>query len=131
MVLSLGLNVFDHVLLSSFTIVLIFIAFMSYSSGELSAVNNLSCSFINSSLVAISWKPPYSLPGTAITGYNVSVASNGTTADYTSDSHYELQLNNITDSPCDEINTTVSGFNGLNGETTSIFGLYLPSGTFS
>ena len=94
-------------------------------------MDNLSYFFINSSLVTISWKPPYTLPGTAIAGYNISVTSNGTTTDYfTSDSYYELQLSDITDSPCDEIITTVSGYNGLNGETASIFGLYLPSGTF-
>ena len=118
--------------LSSLIIILIFNCFnVFYSLGELSAVDNLSYSFIHFSMVNISWKPPYTLPGTAITGYNLSVSSNGTTTDYfTSDSDYELQLNDITDSPCDEINATVSGFNGLNGETTSIFGLYLPSGTF-
>ena len=137
MVLCLELNTFDHVLLSSFIVVLIFVAFMSFtlhSLGELSAVDNSSYSFINSSMVNISWKPPYTLPGTVITGYNVYVTSNGTTTDYfTSDSYYELQLSDhdITDSPCDEINTTVSGFNGLNGKTTSMFRLYLPSGTFS
>ena len=77
----------------------------------------------------ISWSPPFTLPGTAITGYNISATSNGTTADYfTSDSYYVLLLTDITDSPCTEINITVSGYNGLNGETDSLSGIYLPGG---
>ena len=98
-------------------------------SGPLSSVGVLFSSFINSSTVNISWSPPFTLPGTAITGYNISVTSNTKTTDYfTSDSYYVLQLSDITDSPCDEINITVSGYNGLDGEINSISGIYLPSG---
>ena len=39
--------------------------------------------------------------------------SNGTTTYFTSDSYYLLQLNEITDSPCNEISITLSGYNGL------------------
>ena len=86
-------------------------------SGPLSSVGDLSHSFINSSTVNISWSPPFTLPGTAITGYNISVTSNGTTTNYfTSDCYYVLQLRDITDSPCNEVNITVSGYNGLDGE---------------
>ncbi len=55
--------------------------------------------------------------------------SNGTTTDYyTSNSYYELLLIDITDSHCDQITITVSGYNGLNGEDEAISGIYLPSG---
>ena len=100
-------------------------------SGPLSSVGDLSSSFINSSTINISWSPPLTLPGTAITGYNISVTSNGTTTNYfTSDSYYVLQLSDITDSPCDEINITVSGYNGLDGEANIISGLYFKSGNY-
>ena len=97
--------------------------------GPLSSVGDLSHSFMNPSTVIISWSPPFTLPGTAITGYNISVTSNGTTTNYfTSDSYYVLQLSDITDSPCNEIYITVSGYNGLDGEINSISGIYLPLG---
>ena len=100
-----------------------------YALGPLSSVGDLSLSFNYSSSIYISWSPPFTLPGTAITGYNISVTSNGTTTNYfTSDSYYVLQLSDITDSPCNEINITVSGYNGLNGEANSISGRYLPLG---
>ena len=85
-------------------------------------VSDLSSSFFNFSTVNISWSPPFTLPGTAITGYNISVTSNGTTTNYfTSDSNYVLQLSDITDSRCDKINITVSGYNGLDGEDETIY----------
>ena len=103
---------------------------LSLISGPLSSVDGLSYSFIDSSAINISWSPPFTLPGTHITGYNISVTtSNGTTNDYyTSNSYYVLLLTDITDSPCDQITITVSGYNGLNGEDESISGIYLPSG---
>ena len=94
-----------------------------YASDPLSLVGDLSSSFINSSTINISWSPPFTLPGTTITGYNIL-----TTNYFTSDSYYVLQLSDITDSPCNEINITVSGYNGLDGEINSISGIYLPSG---
>ncbi len=49
--------------------------------------------------------------------------SNGTTTDYyTPNSYYVLLLTDITDSPCDQITITVSGYNGLDGEDESISG---------
>ena len=95
----------------------------SLISGPLSSVDDLSYSFIDSS-INISWSPPFTLPGTHITGYNISVTiSNGTTTDYyTSNSYLVLLLTDITDSPCDQITITVSGYNGLNGEDESISG---------
>ena len=103
---------------------------LSLISGQLSSVDDLSYSFIDSSTINISWSPPFTLPGTHITGYNISVTtSNGTTTDYyTSNSYYVLLLIDITDSPCDQITITVSGYNGLNGKNESISGIYLPSG---
>ena len=97
---------------------------LSLITGPLSSFDGLSYSFIDSSTINISWSPPFTLPGTHITGYNISVTtSNGTTADYyTSNSYYVLLLTNITDSPCDQITITVSGYNGLNGEDESISG---------
>ena len=105
---------------------------LSLISGPLSSVDGLSYSFIDSSTINISWSPPFTLPGTHITGYNISVTtSNGTTTDYyTSNSYYVLLLTDITDSPCDQITITVSGYNGLNGEDESISGIYLPSGIY-
>ena len=105
---------------------------LSRISGPLSSVDDLSYSFIDSSTINISWSPPFTLPGTYITGYNISVTtSNGTTTDYyTSNSYYVLLLTDITDSPCDQITITVSGYNGLNGEDESISGIYLPSGIY-
>ena len=103
---------------------------LSLISGPLSSVDSLSYSFIDSSTINISWSPPFTLPGTHITGYNISVTtSNGTTTDYyTSKSYYVLLLTGITDSPCDQITITVSGYNGLNGEEELESGIYLPSG---
>ena len=97
---------------------------LSLISGPLSSVDDLSYSFIDSSTINISWSPPFTLPGTHITGYNISVTtSNGTTTDYyTSNSYYVLLLSYLTDSPCDQITITVSGYNGLNGEDKSISG---------
>ena len=72
--------------------------------------------------INISWSPPFTLPGTLITGYNISVISDTTlvTDYFTSNSYYEL---NVTDySPCDQITITVSGYNGLNGENETITG---------
>ena len=66
-----------------------------------------------------------------ITGYNVTVTtcSNGTTSNYfTSDSHYVLRLSDITDSPCNEISLTMSGYNGLDGEANIVSRIYLTSG---
>ncbi len=98
---------------------------LSLISGPLSSVDGLSYSFIDSSTINISWSPPFTLPGTHITGYNISVTTiNGTTTDYyTSNSYYVLLLTDITDSPCDQITITVSGYNGLNGEDESISGV--------
>ena len=106
---------------------------LSLVSGPLSSVDGLSYSFIDSSTINISWSPPFTLPGTHITGYNISVTtSNGTNTDYyTSNSYNVLLLTDITDSPCDQITITVSGYNGLNGEDESISGIYLPSGMYN
>ena len=105
---------------------------LSLISGPLSSVDGLSYSFIDSSTINISWSPPFTLPGTHIIGYNISVTtSNGTTTDYyTSNSYYVLLSTDITDSPCDQITITVSGYNGLNGEDESISGIYLPLGMY-
>ena len=99
---------------------------LSLISGPLPSVDGLSYSFIDSSTINISWSPPFTLPGTHITGYNISVTtSNGTTTDYyTSNSYYVLLLTDITDSPCDQITITVSGYNGLNGEDELISSEY-------
>ena len=94
------------------------------------AVTDLLYTFIDSSTVNISWNPPYTLPGTAITGYNISTYSNGVTAiDFSFSNYYSLLLTDITDSFCNEIKVTVSGYNGLSGENQSLQKLYLPSGT--
>ena len=52
---------------------------LSLISGPLSSVDSLSYSFNDCSTINISWSPPFTLPGTHITGYNISVTtSNGT-----------------------------------------------------
>ena len=85
--------------------------------GPLSSVCNLSYYFINSSTVNISWSAPFTLPGTYITGYNISVTSiNGTSSDlFTLNNYYLLYLMEIRN--CYVMNIAVSGFNGQNGET--------------
>ena len=47
---------------------------------------------------------------------------------FITDTYYVLTAPNNTD-PCDEINITVSGYNGAgNGEMTTISSLYFPKG---
>ena len=47
---------------------------------------------------------------------------------FITDTYYVLTASNNTD-PCDEINITVSGYNGVgNGEMTTISSLYFPEG---
>ena len=91
----------------------------------------LSSSITDLSTVNISWSPPFALPGTFVAKYNISVTSNGTTTNYlTSDSYFVLQLSNITDSPCDEINVTVSRNNTVSGMISMpVITFYPPSGT--
>ena len=95
---------------------------LSLISGPLSSVDGLSYSMINCSTINISWSPPFTLPGTHITGYNISIS--GTTTDYyTSNSYYMLSYTDVTDSPYNgvERQVTVSGYNGLDGsESDSI-----------
>ena len=101
----------------------------NYFIGRLNSVGSLSSSFINSTTVNISWSPPFTLPGTAITGYNISVTSNGTTTNYfTSDSYYVLQWSD--DFICNGTNVAVSGYNGLDGELLTIY-VWQSSGTLS
>ncbi len=96
---------------------------LSLISGPLSSVDGLSYSMINCSTINISWSPPFTLPGTHITGYNISVTtSNGTTTDYyTSNSYCVLSLTDITDPPYNDFTSqvTVSGYNGLDGSESS------------
>ena len=98
---------------------------------DLASVGDSEFSFIDSFTVNISWSPPFALPGTSVAEYNISVTNNGATIDFTtSNSYFVLQLSNITDSPCDEINVTVSRYNTVSGiislpEVT----FYPPSGT--
>ena len=95
---------------------------LSLISGPLSSVD-ISNSMITCSTINISWSPPFTLPGTHITGYNISVTtSNGTTTDYyTSNSYYVLLLTDITDSPYNDFTSqvTVSGYNGLDGSVSN------------
>ena len=74
---------------------------------------------VDSFTVNISWSPPFTLPGTTITGCNISVTSNGTTTNYyISDSYYVLQLSSSFS--CNNASVAVSGYNGLDGETLSL-----------
>ena len=97
-------------------------------AGPLSSVD-ISHTFIDSSNLNISWNPPFTLPGTHITGYNISVTSiMFNISQFITDTYYVLTAPNNTD-PCDEINITVSGYNGAgNGHMTTISSLF-PSGT--
>ena len=91
----------------------------------------LSSSFIDLSTVNISWSPPFALPDTSVAQYNISVTSNGTTTNhFTADNYFVLQLSNVTDSPCDEINVTVSRYNTVSGIISlPVITFYPPSGT--
>ena len=97
--------------------------------GKLSSVGDISYYFIDSSSLNISWNPPFTLPGTHITGYNISVASiMFDISQFITDTYLVLTAPNNTD-PCDEVNITVSGYNGAgNGEITIISSLYFPKG---
>ena len=94
----------------------------NYLIGRLDSVGSLSFSFINSTSVNISWSPPFTLPGTTITGYNISIStitSNGTTTNYfTLDSFYVLEWSD--DFICNDTSVAVSGYNGLDGELQTI-----------
>ena len=97
--------------------------------GLLSSVGELSHYFIDSSSLNISWNPPFTLPGTHITGYNISVTSiMFNISQFITDTYYVLTAPDNTD-PCDEISITVSGYNGAgNGEMTTISSLYFSAG---
>ena len=98
-------------------------------TGPLSSVGVISRIFIDSSNLNISWNQPFTLPGTHITGYNISVTSiMFNISQFITDTYYVLTAPNNTD-PCDEISITVSGYNGAgNGEMTTISSLYFPKG---
>ena len=100
-------------------------------TGPLSTIVDISHNFINSSSLNISWNPPFTLPGTHITGYNISVTSiMFDISQFITDTYYVLTAPNNTD-PCDEISITVSGYNGAgNGEITIISSLYFPKGIY-
>ena len=103
-----------------------------FHAGALSPPDDLLSSFINSSTVNISWSPPFTLPGTDITGYNISATSNGnsvncnnsstTTNYFTSESQFVLTLADVTDLAYARSIVSVSGFNGLTGESSSVEG---------
>ena len=82
-----------------------------------------------SSSLNISWNPPFTLTGTHITGYNISVTSIlFNMSQFITDTYYVLTIPNNTDA-CDEINITVSRYNRAgNGELTTISSLYFPKG---
>ena len=104
---------------------------MFHITGLLSSVVDISHYFIDSSSLNISWNPPFTLPGTHITGYNISVTSiMFNISQFITDTYYVLTAPNNTD-PCDEISITVSGYNGAgNGEMATISSLYFPSGDY-
>ena len=97
---------------------------------DFTSVGDFKSTFIDSFTVNISWSPPFALPSTSTAGYNISVTSNETATHYfTSDSYYVLHLSNIADSPCDEINVTVSRCNTVSGIISlPVITFYLPSG---
>ncbi len=100
-------------------------------AGSLSSVGGLSYSFINSSTVIITWSPPFTLHGTNIIGYNISVAINGSNSDslFTMESYYEFILTSVTNTPCDQISITVAGYNGLDGDNNTLpVAVCLPTG---
>ena len=105
------------------------ISFYYILTGPLSSFGNISNDFTDSSSLNISWNPPFTLPGTYITGYNISVTSiMFNISQFNTDTYYVLTAPNNTD-PCDEISITVSGYNGAgNREMTTISSLYFPKG---
>ena len=100
-------------------------------TGSLSSVVDISHYFIDSSSLNISWNPPFTLPGTHITRYIISVTIiMFNISQFITDTYYVLTAPNNTD-PCDEISITVSGYNGAgNGEMTTISSLYFPTGDY-
>ena len=99
---------------------------------DLTSIGDLQYSYIDSFTVNISWSPPFALPSTSVAKlYNISVTSSvTTTSHFTSDSYFVLQLRNITDSPCYEINVTVSRYNTIFGIISlPVITFYQPLGT--
>ena len=87
-----------------------------FTTGPLSSVVGLSSYPIDSSTVNITWSPPFTLPGTNIIGYNISVATNTSTVEaFTLNNYIE-----ITVTTCIETDITVTGYNGLDGESNTI-----------
>ena len=102
---------------------------MFHITGLLSSVGVVSRDFIDSSSFNISWNPPFTLPETHITGYNISVTSiMFNISQFITDTYYVLTGPNNTD-PCDEIRITVSGYNGAgNGKMNTTSSLYFSTG---
>ena len=88
-----------------------------YLTGLLSSFGCIFHEFIDSLSLNISCNPPFTLPGTHITEYSISVTSiMFNISQSITDTYYVLTAPNNTD-PCDEISITVSGYNGAgNGE---------------
>ena len=93
-----------------------------YPLGPLSSIDDLFYYFIDCSTINISWSPPFTLPGTHVTGYDISIGGTTTTS-FTSNSYYVLLLTDITDSPYNDFTkisqVTVSGYNGLDGSKSN------------
>ena len=59
--------------------------------GLLDAVTDLSTDLINSSILYISWNPPYSLDGVAILNYNIKINNSlNVTIENTTDYYYSI-----------------------------------------
>ena len=48
---------------------------VTYYTGLLESVSNLTVTLINSTTVLISWSPPFTLEGVPILGYNVTITN--------------------------------------------------------
>ena len=97
-------------------------------AGPLSSVTNLTSSFpYNSSTVNISWSPPFTLPGTAITGYNISFTSSGTNTNYFTSNVFQEILVSLPETFCNA-SIEVSPYNGLEGESEPMYAC--PPGIF-
>ena len=93
-----------------------------YFIGPLDPVVDLSCSFINSSAINISWIPPFTLPNTTINGYNFSVTTyeEEIAKNFTPYTYYLFILSNMTN--FFNATLTVAAYNGLNGIIAEISG---------
>lgn len=104
--------------------------------GPLGEVGDLKYKFISINKILVTWTPPFTLPGTVIIGYNVTVTIKSSNEKWIQDrfmtaSQYTLHITDVgvLNVICSGISVKVSGYNGLNGKA-KVINLQFNSGEF-